>query len=137
MIIWNEQFNTGSDAIDQQHQMLIHNINQLECLLTETNPTRETCDFLAQLIDFFESYVKEHFRFEEDCMEKHRCPVHAANRQAHETFIAFFLQFKEDSQHQGFRPDVVRKLHRTMDLWIQEHILRVDIQLKPCLKSGN
>jgi len=137
MIVWNEQFKTGSDTIDREHQLLIHNINYLECLLTETNPTKETCDFLLHLIDFFESYIVEHFRFEEDCMEKHRCPVHAANKSAHEMFMAFFKQFKEDIRHKGFRPDVIRTLHRTMNQWIQEHILRVDTQLKPCLKPGN
>lgn len=135
MIEWNEQFKTGSDTIDQQHQMLIHNINHLECLLTETNPTRETCGFLIDLIDYLESYTERHFRFEEDCMEKHRCPAHAKNKQAHGEFMAFFKLFKEETRHKGFRPDAVRTLHQTISLWIEEHILIVDIQLKPCLKA--
>ena len=137
MIEWNEQFKTGSNTIDRQHMALVQNINYLECLLTETNPTKETCDFLVHLIDFFESYIMEHFRFEEDCMEKHRCPAHAANKQAHEAFMAFFKQYKKHTRHKGFHPDAVRTLHQTMSLWIEEHILRVDTQLKPCLKAGN
>jgi len=137
MIEWNKQLRTGSETIDGQHQMLIHNINHLECLLTETNPTKETCDFLLHLIDFLESYTEKHFRFEEDCMERHRCPVHAANKHAHQEFMEFFRQFKELSRHKGFRPDVVRTLHQTISLWIEEHILNVDIHLKPCLKANN
>jgi hemerythrin len=137
MIIWNEQLKTGSDTIDQQHQMLIHNINHLECLLTETSPTRETCDFLIQLVNFLESYTEMHFRFEEGCMEKHRCPVHAKNKQAHEEFMAFFREFKEHTRRKGLRPEVVRTLHQTISQWIEEHIMQVDIQLKPCLKGSN
>ena len=68
-------------------------------------------------------------------MERYRCPAHAVNKEAHESFKAFFNQFKEDTRHKGFRPDTVRTLHQTMSLWIEEHILQVDVQLKPCLKA--
>jgi len=137
MMEWKEQFRTGSDTIDRQHMALIQNINYLECLLTETNTTKETCDFLVHLIDFLETYAQEHFRFEEDCMTRHQCPAHAINKEAHEAFMAFLEQYKEETRHKGFHLDIVRALHQTMSLWIEEHILRVDIQLKPCLKIGN
>ena len=134
MIEWNEQFNTGSDPIDQQHQMLIHAINHLECLLTETNPSRENFDFLIGLVGYLESYTETHFQFEEDCMERHRCPVHAANREAHKTFVAFVQQLKEDVRRKGIRPEALHQLHQTMSRWIEEHILHVDAQLRQCLK---
>ena len=69
-------------------------------------------------------------------MERHRCPVHAKNKQAHAVFLAFFEQFKEITRHKGFTPDVVRGLHETLSQWIQQHILQVDIQLKPCLQPA-
>jgi len=137
MLIWSEQFKTGSDTIDEHHQMLIHNINHLECLLTETNPTKETCDFLIDLVNFLESYTDRHFRFEEDCMECHRCPARAKNKQAHQEFMVFFKQFKEHTRQKGFQPDAVRTLHKTISQWIEEHILQVDMELKPCLKAGS
>ena len=136
MIIWNEQFKTGSETIDQQHQMLIQNINHLGCLLTETNPSRETCAFLVNLVEFLESYTRQHFRYEEGCMEQHRCPAHAANKQAHEEFLAFFKQFREDTRRKGIQPSAIRTLHQTISQWVEEHILRVDMQLKPCLNAG-
>ena len=136
MIIWNDQFKTGSDTIDQQHQMLIQNLNHLECMLAETSPTKETWAFLINLVDFLEGYTRQHFRYEEGCMEQHRCPAHAANKQAHVEFMAFFKQFREDTRRKGIQPDAVRTLHQTISRWIQEHILAVDTQLKPCLKAG-
>lgn len=136
MIEWNEQLKTGSDALDQQHQMLIYNINHLEYLLSETNPDVRTCDFLIHLVDYLESYTKTHFRFEEDCMQRHRCPIHEKNRQAHQLFMGHFQQFKEDIRHHGIRPEAFRALHLAMRQWIEEHILQVDTQLKPCLKAS-
>lgn len=136
MIEWNEQFKTGSDTIDQQHLMLIDAINHLEWFLAETNPSRETFDLMAKLLDYLESYTETHFRFEEDCMERYRCPAHAANKTAHHAFRGFIQQFKNDIQHKGIRPEALRTLHQTMCLWIQEHILTVDTQLRPCLKAA-
>ena len=136
MILWNEQFATGSETIDQQHRMLIYNINHLECMLENNNPTAAECEFLIHLISFLETYTVKHFQFEEGCMERFRCPAHAKNKQAHEQFMMFFQRFKERSLAEGFRQDVIRTLHQTISLWIQEHIVKVDTQLKPCLKNA-
>jgi len=136
MIVWNEKLKTGDDEIDRQHQTLIDKINQLELMLTDTNPTKEECEFLIHLVTFLESYTKEHFQFEENCMERYRCPVHARNKAAHQEFLKFFEEFRESYRHHGFRPDVIRTLHQTVKSWIEGHILQVDMQLKPCLKAA-
>jgi hemerythrin len=136
MIVWDKKFKTGSDTIDRQHQMLIDHLNQLESLLWDVNPTKETCEFMVVLMGFLESYTKEHFQFEEDCMERHRCPVHARNKQAHGEFIKFFEEFRESYHRQGLKPEVVRTLHQTISAWIEGHMLQVDTHLKPCLKAG-
>jgi hemerythrin len=135
MIHWNDALKTGSEEIDRQHRALIDQINRLETLLEQTNPTREQCEFLVQLVSFLEAYTKQHFRFEEDCMESHRCPVHANNKRAHAEFLKYFEQFTENHRRFGFRPDVIRNLHQTISWWIEEHILQVDTQLKPCVKD--
>lgn len=134
MVQWTEQFATGSEKLDQQHRMLIANINHLETMLTELNPTREEAEFLVHLVDFLRTYAQSHFRFEEDCMAKYLCPAHAENKQAHEQFLKFFSEFEEQSRKAGFRPDLLRRLYQNLNAWIFDHILRVDCQLRPCLK---
>lgn len=135
MVLWTEQFATGSETIDQQHRMLINNINHLESMLTDTNPSREECEFLVHLVDFLESYAAMHFKFEEQCMESYRCPAYAKNKQGHEWFLKFLQEFKERCKKEGLRPDVLRNLHQTLSAWIQEHILQVDTQLRSCTKK--
>ena len=134
MVQWTEQFVTGSDTLDQQHRMLIANINHLETLLTSLNPTREEGEFLVHLVDFLRAYAQSHFRFEEQCMEQYRCPAHAENKLAHEQFLKFFSEFEQRSRAEGFRPDILRNLHLKLSSWIQDHVLRVDTQLRPCIK---
>ena len=135
MVNWTERFATASKVIDQQHRMLINNLNHLESMLTDTNPTREEGEFLIHLIDFLESYAITHFQFEEQCMERYRCPAHAKNKQAHEQFLKFISEFKECSQREGLRPDILRSLHRTLSEWIEGHIPHLDVQLRPCIKD--
>lgn len=135
MVLWNEQFATGLETIDQQHRTLINNINHLESLLTDANLTPVQCEFLIGMIEFLELYARTHFNFEERCMRQYRCPVHEKNKQAHEQFLLFFVEFKARYKTEGMTPDVLRRLHQLLSSWIQEHILQVDIQLKHCVKD--
>jgi len=135
MIIWTEQFATGSGALDQQHRVLINNLNLLESMLTETNPSREQGEFLIHLVDFLESYARTHFSFEEQCMEKYRCPAHARNKLEHEQFMEFLREFKERCRAEGLRVDVLQGLYQRLGSWVEEHILKVDTRLKPCIRG--
>lgn len=135
MIVWKKEFETGLEKIDLQHRMLITNINHLETMLNTTNPTMEECEFVMHLVDFLEAYADSHFKQEEQCMESYRCPSHAENKQAHEHFRAIFHQFKKKVQGEGYRVELLRNLHKVCRSWIQEHILKIDSQLRPCIQK--
>jgi hemerythrin len=136
MVIWNEKFETGSSKVDLDHQMLINNINHLEGMLTNSNRTREECDFLLHLVGFLEAYAEMHFKYEEDCMQRYRCPAYHQNKEAHQQYRDFFQGFRRRYKAEGFRPEVLKELHQAASAWIENHILTVDIQLKPCLKGA-
>ena len=104
-------------------------------MLTSTNPTREECEFLVHLVEFLESYADMHFRFEEGCMESYRCPAHQKNKQAHEQFRASIQEFKQQYHAEGFRIEVLKQLHEWAAAWIKDHILQVDVQLRPCAQK--
>jgi len=96
------------------------------------------CDIevIIQFLDFLDGYLESHFSYEEQCMENYRCPAHRQNRQAHEQFKQMFRRYKENSVREGFRIELLQDLNKTMHAWIQDHILRVDTTLKPCLKAA-
>jgi len=132
MIAWTEKFETGSEQLDEQHQSLIKNINLLGELLHTTNPTLKQVNFTFELVDFLEAYSNIHFDCEEGCMDRHQCPARGKNREEHEKFRGFIRQYKELSRRQGYNVELLRNLHEKMQSWIQEHILKIDIQLKGC-----
>jgi len=130
MVIWNQQFATGFEIIDQQHRVLIANVNHLEELLHSTSPTREECEFVVYLVDFLETYANVHFQQEEGCMAKYRCPARAQNMLGHENFLGLFRDYKQRVAAEGFTVDLLRKLHADTSSWINGHILKIDTQLR-------
>ena len=135
MLRWSEQFETGQSLLDTQHKMLISYINRLEGMSRNTNPNRQEVEFFLQLVGFMETYIDVHFKQEEKCMESYRCPAHQQNKAAHREFLIFFRKFKRHFETEGFRPEVLLELHKSCSAWIQEHILRIDVQLKPCVSE--
>jgi hemerythrin len=136
MLQWSEEFETGHPLIDTQHQMLVSYINRLEGLSRNTNPSRRDVEFILQFIEFMENYIVVHFQQEEQCMEQHRCPALQQNKDAHCKFLDFFRQFKHRFDTEGCRPEVLSTLCEACNAWIQQHILRIDLQLKPCLRQA-
>ena len=136
MIIWTKQFETGSVKLDLQHRLLIDNINLLGEELQNPDPTGEEAQHAARLLEYLEAYANIHFNFEERCMESYRCPAHAKNQQEHERFRGFIRDYKRLCELEGFKVELLRNLHGVIRTWIEEHILKVDTQLRPCIASS-
>jgi hemerythrin len=132
MLEWNEKFETGHSVIDSQHRMLIAYINRLEELSGNSHASNYEIELFSRFIEFLENYILTHFAEEEDCMFRFRCPAHKDNRIAHTEFLDFFRGFKLRIEIEGYSPEVVRELYAACVAWILRHILRIDVQLRPC-----
>ena len=135
MILWTKELETGSARLDQQHQLLIDNINLLEEQLQAPNRTQQEAESAVRLVDYLEAYANVHFKDEEQCMERYRCPAHAQNQQAHERFRGFIHNYRRLCEVEGFKVELLRNLHEVLRLWTEEHILKIDTQLKPCIQG--
>ena len=133
MLVWNENFAAGHKTLDKQHQVLFENVNRLESLLDQTNLNLQETEFILSLVNYLESYVQDHFKLEEQCMESYRCPMHSKNLDAHRQFLLAVVDYKKKFQASGFRSEVMRELHQFMQNWLQQHIMRIDVQLKSCI----
>ncbi len=133
MLVWNENFATGHKTLDKQHQVLFENVNRLESLLDQTNLNLQETEFILSVVNYLESYAQDHFKLEEQCMESYRCPMHSKNLDAHRQFLLAVVDYKKKFQASGFRSEVMRELHQFMQNWLQQHIMRIDVQLKSCI----
>ena len=132
MLEWKSDYETGVPELDTHHKVLFDNINRLEKLLDKNEIERAEADYL---LDFLKQYVAQHFKFEETCMARFRCPAHAKNKEQHLQLQNALTLFNEDYAALGPLRDLLQRLHTTLVWWINSHILKVDIQLKDCVQS--
>ena len=102
----------------------------LEKLLDKAEVDRAEADYLLK---FLENYAEQHFKGEESCMARYRCPAHNRNKEEHAQFRTI-LGFAIGQYETATTPKMVlTRLHDSMVWWISNHILKVDIQLKSCV----
>ena len=127
MLEWKSDYETGVLSIDEQHRVLFDYINRLGRLLEKEKIDRAEAH---NLLTFLETYAKRHFNGEENCMARFRCPAYERNKEDHALFLNMFEFYKSQDKTKPTSKAMLERLHQTMVWWINQHILKVDVQLK-------
>ena len=127
MIKWKPAYDTGVPKIDRQHRVLLANFNRLEELLASQEVERAEADCLLQ---FLEQYATLHFRGEETCMTNYRCPACDRSQVEHTQFLKMVKAARAEFATTTAPTVVLERLHESMVCWFNDHILRLDSQLK-------
>jgi hemerythrin len=128
MITWNTSLETGNAVVDRDHQALINQINALEDAL-KMDATREE---LGPMIVFLNQYAREHFVREEGIMRTVQCPASGQNCTAHRALIGKLNTWVARLKAGGATTSLGVDVYREMGDWLQEHIVKVDCQLRTC-----
>jgi len=123
---WSDRYATGIQHIDDQHRMIFKMSEDFRAALDNEEGDR-VYDSLLQALDL---YIRSHFQIEEECMARYRCPVADRNREAHAGFVIFLAEFRQRYEKKGFDPVDARDLVDGIDRWLDDHICRIDVQLK-------
>ncbi|MEE4210737.1 MAG: hemerythrin family protein [Parvularcula sp.] len=126
-IEWRKNFATNDPHIDEQHQQIFRFANKLETLAQQEEVDAEEVDHLLR---FLETYIQNHFRYEEACMLKRRCPVAQKNRSEHVAFKAYLTRNLETYRQNGYTREWAQELYAKLENWLCNHICRVDVQLR-------
>ncbi len=130
MLEWNSNYATGVPAIDIQHKALFDTINRIEKLLGKGAIDRAEAD---HLLEFLEQYAAQHFKDEEACMSRFHCPAHEKNKVEHGQFLNVVRYCRAEYAATTPTREALERLHATVALWINSHILKLDIQLRDCV----
>lgn len=126
-LVWAESlYGTGDATVDAQHQELFKRINDL----TRSFQNGAGHSEVNRLIEFLGGYVVQHFRCEEDIMDRKKCSACKTNKAAHAEFINHFGVLKEQFERDGVTEQFGKTLTLTIHGWIRAHIMGVDTQLK-------
>jgi hemerythrin len=126
-IEWNaERMATGLPEIDTQHQEWMRRFNEFDNAVVNLqghNTILSTLDFLTQ-------YTETHFASEEAIMTRLNSPALAANRAAHNEFRRKLAEIKAWVSREGVSMVEVIALKVTLEEWLVNHILTIDMQLR-------
>lgn len=126
--VWNDRFATGIGSIDQQHQQLFEAVNRLHEAYVQGDPLPE----IQKALDFLLQYTVEHFRAEEDHMERLGYPGFAAHAVEHARLFDQVAVLKT-------RFDSGRAMSGDLTAffadWLKHHIHQVDMAYVSYLKA--
>jgi hemerythrin len=128
---WKDEYATDVEKIDNQHKMIFKMSEDFRGALDDGAGGA----VYAGLLESLQIYCEGHFGFEEKCMDNYHCPVANENKAAHALFLTVLNQFAERYGKAGFQRTDAFELIDLIDSWLSEHICRIDIHLKNCVKD--
>ena len=131
-LLWEEKYSTGNKVLDDQHIYLIETINKLG----EVIRTQGERDQVGKCLSILKFYAGWHFEREEDCMEAYHCPIAGKNKKAHTVFISKIDSFQREFNQSNAFMQIAIRIHKDITDWIINHILVLDTQLVPCIRSN-
>ena len=133
LFIWGDQYLTGINAIDQQHQKLVNMINALYAARQQ----HYAADILQALFDDLGSYLVEHLDFEEALLEQHHYPQCESHRAEHRRFRDNLQQLQHQCPEGGqeVQGKLVDQLLDFLKEWFVKHVLVSDMAYAPHVRQ--
>ncbi|NLK74783.1 MAG: hemerythrin family protein [Clostridiales bacterium] len=124
MYRFKDEFKTGIEGIDKEHQKLFEIANRAyETLMDDYIPDKY--DYILDILTELKDYAQTHFRHEEEYMESIKYKRLFSQKIAHQQFIekieSYDLQEIDENQK-----DVILELLDFLNDWLVNHIMYAD-----------
>jgi len=128
---WTPNLSVGVEHIDDQHKKLFEKANEL----FEAGKQRRAKEYINTMIDFLDTYTKQHFRDEEAYMEKIHYPGLDEQKRAHASFINELAKLKRDYNQNDNNILVVLNANQMVINWLTSHITIMDKKIGDYVKT--
>ncbi len=125
-VVWKEEYATGVQLLDEQHQVLFNNLNKFEKMITSGSAP----EMIEKLFVFLEKYAHKHFTEEEKYMEQYQCPVAQQNKEAHQRFVMMLDKFSQRFRDEGADEVLLEQIHSALETWLLNHVCDIDVNLR-------
>lgn len=130
-IVWTPDLSVGVDSIDGQHQQLFKMANDL----FEAGKSGKSKEKIGELLNFLDSYTKQHFRDEESYMATIKYPGLAEQQTAHKNFVAELTKLKAAYDTSGGNISVIIGANQMVIDWLTKHISGMDKKIGAYTKT--
>lgn len=119
---WTKDISVGNVDIDTQHQRLLSQINKI--LDDIFNGVSE--EEVGEALGFLDSYIKDHFSYEEEYMKKIGYPNTEDHIKLHNNFIEKYYKFKEEFKDGINKEKLISDIESYIGEWWVNHIGKED-----------
>jgi len=128
---WSEYLSVGNKIIDSDHQNLILVVNRLVDAIRSRD--RNALSSAFKLLD---TYMSVHFRNEEKIAEAVNFPFEKSRVDHRQLIHEMRCMVNELESMGGYWPDhLLQKYSHFLCDWLVEHIIKVDMKMKPALQA--
>ena len=127
-IQWSDEFSIGIEAIDDDHKILLEQVNKCQKLVAGDDEN------IGEILDNLGRYTTSHFKREEIVMESCGYPGLANHRQVHKLLIKQ-LEEKRQLYQQGLLNEQTLSVFLTS--WLMDHIKTMDRAYAPYCDGAN
>lgn len=118
---WTKEMSVGNEIIDSQHKRLLSQVNEIiNALAFGVNSNQ-----VKSALDFFDQYITEHFKFEEEYMKEMNFPDLDEHIKYHQDFVQKYFDFKEKFS-QIPPEELILEIEEYLGNWWIEHIGKED-----------
>ena len=122
MVSWSNSYSVGVSTIDDQHQELVRCTNALFFACLEGKEAAG--DSFKESIHMAVDYIKQHFKYEENLLQKINYPALAEHKAQHEIFVKEVLS--EVAKYESGNRFAPNTFVRFLKEWILNHIAIYD-----------
>ena len=125
---WSDDLSVGSSFIDNDHRKLIGLVNQLHEAMSQGHGKEILQSVLAELV----KYTKEHFRREEDHMNKMQYVERDAHKVEHDKLLHDVLDLQKKFNDGSVMLTI--QVSKFLREWLVTHIMKSDKKLATAIK---
>jgi len=130
-INWNKSMSTGVQSLDDEHRQVIAWLNKLLEAMLQGKGHAE----IEGLLDKINRYTAIHFRHEEECMARYKCPAAQKDAADHARISKVLAALNAEYERDGATTQLTVRLQTEGIRLFVGHIRRIDTQLYPCVRA--
>lgn len=130
-IEWQEDLATGIELIDEQHKGIFARFTEFKKACDEGC----TMEDIVKLLRYLEDYTRDHFRAEEEALQKAGYLELSAQQEAHKMFLNDIDELKRKiGEDRPAMPEIL-EMKRLLIRWLIQHIRHLDMAYVDLLKG--
>ncbi len=128
---WTDEMSVNNEIIDNQHKKLLNQVNVV--LGNFINGNND--EAIQSSLSFFDSYINEHLKFEDEYMLANGYPKIVEHDLMHKDFIKHYEEFKEKIKNNTPKDIIVTEIENFIGSWWIEHIGKADHEYAEFIKN--